>query len=339
MEEPKVKEISPSVLPKLASCPLFEGAGGTNEAAQRGTNIDIVIRELVANVNTSIKLSTEDAYVATWGETKLKELAKGEFIETREEYLGMAVPHLGKMGTADGKCKPLSWVADIKTGQVRNYREQLAAYCLACMNDEFKTSYTAHVIYVDQQVIRSYDFTWEEAERIVVNVLKEATSKNAEPTPCEYCSWCKHFTICNKIVTQAEQAVALIPAKNGNSLTEIKSQILSSNESISDFVRNWKLVEKEIAEPIIEEMKSRLDSGVEIQGWKLTTSSGRKFVETQAIAKAAKNMSIETLILSMGGKMSEKQYLELCSNNGIQPDASEIKSGSPIQTLRQTKVK
>lgn len=334
-----MKEISPSTLPKLASCPLYEGGNGSSLAASRGTSIDIVIRELVAGVEPSIKLETEDIYIATWGETKLKELAKGEYIETREEYLGMAVPHLGKMGTADGRCKPLSWVADIKTGQVRNYKEQLAAYCLACMNDEFKTSYTAHVIYVDQQVVRSYDFTYEEAERIVLNVLKEATNKNAQPTPCEYCSWCKHFTICNKIVTQAESAVYAIAAPNENSLEKIKAEILSNNESMSGFVRNWKLAEKEIAEPVIEEMKARLKSGAEISGWKLTTGSGRKFVETQAIADASRNVSIETIILAMGGKMSDKKYFELCANNGVQPDFETIKSGAEIETLRQVKSK
>jgi hypothetical protein len=339
MEKQPMKEISASVTPKLASCPLFEGAGGSNQAAQRGTNIDIVIRELVAGIQPSIKLETEDIYVATWGETKLKELAKGEYIETREEYLGMAVPHLGKMGTADGRCKSLSWVADIKTGQMRNYREQLACYCLACMNDEFKTSYTAHVIYVDQECVRSYDFTYDEAERIVLNVLEKATSKNAEPTPCEYCSWCKHYTSCNKIVTQAESAIALIPAEEGRSLTQIKDLILSNNDSMSDFVRNWKLAEKEIAEPIIEEMKKRLKEGAEIKGWKLTTTAGRKFVDTAAIADASRNVSIETIILAMGGKMSDKKYFELCANNDVQPDFEKIKSGAEIETLRQVKSK
>jgi hypothetical protein len=334
-----MKEISPSILPKLASCPLFEGAGGASVAASRGTNIDIVTRELVQGIQPSIQLSAEDAFVATWGETKLKELAKGEYIETREEYLGMAVPHLGKMGTSDGLCRSLSWVADIKTGQVRNYREQLAAYCLACMNDEFKTSYTAHVIYVDQECVRSYDFTYEEAERIVLNVLEKATSKYAEPTPCEYCSWCKHYTTCNKIVTQAESAIALIPAEGGRSLTQIKDLILSNNDSMGDFVRNWKLAEKEIAEPVIDEMKARLKSGAEIAGWKLTTGSGRKFVETPAIADASRNTSIKTIILAMGGKMSDKKYFELCATNGVQPEFEAIKSGSEIETLRQVKSK
>ena len=86
-------------------------------------------------------------------------------------------------------------------------------------------------------------------------------------------------------------------------------------------------------------MKKRLESGTEISGWKISSSAGRKYVETKAIADASKNISIETLILAMGGKMSEKQYFELCANNNVQPDNSQIKSGSPITTLRQTKVK
>jgi hypothetical protein len=131
----------------------------------------------------------------------------------------------------------------------------------------------------------------------------------------------------------------LIPAEEGRSLTQIKDLILSSNESMGDFVRNWKLAEKEIAEPVIEEMKARLKSGAEINGWKLTTSAGRKFVETSAIADASRNVSIDTIILAMGGKMSDKKYFELCANNGVEPDFEKIKSGSEIETLRQVKSK
>jgi hypothetical protein len=45
------------------------------------------------------------------------------------------------------------------------------------------------------------------------------------------------------------------------------------------------------------------------------------------------------LILALGGKLSEKNYLELCANNGVEPDTTAIKAGSPITQLRQTKVK
>ena len=332
------KEISPSTLPKLAECALFEGAGGTSSAAERGTAIDIAIRNLISAEN-DVAIVGEDAGAIAYGVEELKRLAKGSFIETREEYLAMAVPGLSKLGTADAVCKAEKWVADIKTGQVRDYRNQLQAYSLACMEDNFEMSWTAHVIYVDQKMIRSYEFTYEEAKQGTQRTIDRATSAEAKPTPCEYCSWCKHYNNCHAIVRQAESAIALIPEATGNSIEAIKDRILATPESLGAFIREWKLAEKEIAEPLIGHLKTRLENGDEVAGWKLTSVSGRKFVEAEAIAKASEGISKETLILALGGKMSEKSYLELCANNGVEPDTTAIKAGSPTTQLRQTKVK
>jgi hypothetical protein len=332
------KEISPSSLPKLAECALFEGAGGTSSAAERGTAVDVAIRNLIS-AEHDVAIVGEDAGAITYGVEELTRLAKGSFIETREEYLAMAVPGLSKLGTADAVCKSEKWVADIKTGQVRNYREQLAAYSLACMEDNFDASWTAHVVYVDQKMIRSYDFSYEEAKQITQRTIDRATSAEAQPTPSEYCSWCKHFNNCHAIVRQAESAVALIPDINGNSIDAIRQRILATAESMGAFAKEWKLAEKEIAEPVLGHLKTRLENGDEVPGWKLTSMSGRKFVETDAIAKASQNITKETLILALGGKMSEKSYLELCANNGVEPDQSAIQTGAHSLQLRQTKVK
>ena len=335
------KEISPSTLPKLAECALFEGASGTSAAAERGTAVDIAIRNLIAGneLEPVADVVGFDFSSIAYGVNELKRLAKGSFVETREEYLAMAVPGLSKLGTADAVCKEQKWVADIKTGQVRDYRNQLQAYALACMEDNFETSWTAHVIYVDQSMIRSYDFTYEEAKQGTQRVIDRATSADAKPTPCEYCSWCKHYNNCHAIVRQAESAIALIPEATGNSIEAIKERILSTPEALGSFIREWKLAEKEIAEPLLGHLKTRLESGDEVTGWKLTSVSGRKFVEAEAIAKASEGISKETLILALGGKMSEKSYLELCANNGVEPDTTAIKAGSPTTQLRQTKIK
>ena len=335
------KEISPSTLPKLAECALFEGAVGTSAAADRGTAIDLAIRNLISGneLEPVADVVGFDFSPIAFGVKQLKRLAKGSFVETREEYLAMAVPGLSKLGTADAVCKEQKWVADIKTGQVRNYREQLAAYALACMEDNFDTSWTAHVIYVDQIMIRSYDFSYEEAKQITQRTIDRTTSADAKPTPCEYCSWCKHFNNCHAIVRQAESAIALIPDATGNSIEAIKERILSSPESLGSFIREWKLAEKEIAEPLLGHLKTRLENGEEVAGWKLTSVSGRKFVETEAIAKASEGITKETLILAMGGKMSEKSYIEFCANNGVEPDTTAIKAGAPTTQLRQTKTK
>lgn len=332
------KEISPSTLPKLAECALFEGASGTSVAAERGTAVDLAIRNLISAEN-DVAIVGEDAGAISYGVEELKRLAKGSFVETREEYLAMAVPGLSKLGTADAVCKEQKWVADIKTGQVRDYRNQLQAYSLACMEDNFETSWTAHVIYVDQKMIRSYDFTYEEAKQGTQRTIDRATSAEAKPTPCEYCSWCKHYNNCHAIVRQAESAVALIPDINGNSIDAIRQRILATAESMGAFAKEWKLAEKEIAEPVLGHLKTRLENGDEVPGWKLTSMSGRKFVETEAIAKASQNITKETLILALGGKMSEKSYLELCANNGVEPDQTAVQTGAHSLQLRQTKIK
>ena len=332
------KEISPSSLPKLAECALFEGANGTSSAAERGTAVDLAIRNLIS-AEHDVAIVGEDAGAITYGVEELTRLAKGSFVETREEYLAMAVPGLSKLGTADAVCKAEKWVADIKTGQVRNYRDQLQAYSLACMEDNFEMSWTAHVIYVDQKLIRSYDFTYEEAKQGTQRTIDRATSAEAKPTPSEYCSWCKHFNNCHAIVRQAESAIALIPEATGNSIDAIRQRILATAESMGAFAKEWKLAEKEIAEPVLGHLKTRLENGDEVPGWKLTSMSGRKFVETEAIAKASQNITKETLILALGGKMSEKSYLELCANNGVEPDQTSIQTGAHSLQLRQTKIK
>jgi hypothetical protein len=335
------KEISPSTLPKLAECALFEGANGTSSAAERGTEIDKAIRNLIAGneLEPMADVVGDDFSPITYGVNELTRLAKGSFIETREEYLAMAVPGLSKLGTADAVCKAEKWVADIKTGQLRNYRDQLQAYSLACMEDNFEMSWTAHVIYVDQKMIRSYDFSYEEAKQGTQRTIDRATSAEAKPTPCEYCSWCKHYNNCHAIVRQAESAVALIPDVTGNSIDAIRQRILATAESMGAFAKEWKLAEKEIAEPVLGHLKTRLENGEEVAGWKLTSMSGRKFVETEAIAKASQNITKETLILAMGGKLSEKSYLELCAKNGVEPDTTAVKTGAHSLQLRQTKIK
>ena len=220
-----MKELTPSSAPKLAECAVFVGASGASAAAERGTALDRAIRLAMDGDTAPLdQLAGDDLTAATWGIETLRRLSRGEHVETREEYLAMAVPGLSKLGTADAICKRGMWVADVKTGAVRNYRQQLAAYSLACMEDHFAESWTAHVIYVDQQLVRSYDFTRAEAEATTQRWISEATSVDAKPTPCEYCQWCAHFNECGAITRQAESALALVKT-DGRTLDQIRAEI------------------------------------------------------------------------------------------------------------------
>jgi hypothetical protein len=333
-----IKEISPSSLPKLAECALFTGTPGSSPAAERGTLLDRALRELFLDDPTTFDtLDAEDKAAVEWGVAELRTLSGGYHVETREEHLGMEVPGLSKPGTSDAACVRAKWVADIKSGQVRNYRQQLAAYALACMQEHFANSWTAHVVYIDQRVRRTYDFTREQAEAWVSNTIAEASSPFAEPTPNEYCGWCANYNTCKAIVRQSSEALALVQSET--SLSEIRDGILSDPIQLSTFVSNWKLAEKAIADPAIDALKAKLSDGEEIPGWKVTTGAGRQFVEAEAIAKASANVSKDTLILALGGKMSAEKFRQFCADGGVEVDESAVKCGAPITTLRQIKNK
>jgi hypothetical protein len=249
----------------------------------------------------------------------------------------MEVPGLSKPGTADAVCVRAKWVADIKSGQVRNYRQQLAAYALACMQDHFANSWTAHVIYIDQRLRRTYDFTRDQAEELVSTLVDEALNPFAEPTPNEYCGWCANFNVCRAIVRQSSEALALV--KGERALDEIRAEIAADPLALSVFAANWKAAEKHLADPLIELLKARLSDGDDIPGWKVSTSAGREYVEAEAIAKASANVSKDTLILALGGKMSAKQFRQFCADSGVEVDETAIQTGAPITTLRQAKLK
>jgi CRISPR/Cas system-associated exonuclease Cas4 (RecB family) len=334
-----VSELRASSLPKLAECPVFVGSGGYSEAAERGTRIDGDIRDAIAGNAIPVRESAEDNAATTWGVQTLLDLAGGSPVETREEYLQMDVPGLSRPGTADAVCVEKKWVADIKSGQIRNYREQMAAYSLACMDAHWENAWTAHVVYVDQKAVRSYEFTREQAERIVQDVVSAATSPLAKPTPCQYCEWCANKDKCKALVIQSKHALADIAATNGDTLTIIRERLLASPEQHADFVARFKWFAKEFGEPLTDALKERLTAGEEVPGWKLTNPSPRRYVEPgDAIALAAK-LPPERAFLAGGGKMSADTFIELATEVGILNPEKLVKSAPGTPQMRQVKKK
>jgi hypothetical protein len=356
-----MKELTPSTMPKLAECSLFEGGGVAGPAALRGTNIDKAIRHIVEIVqvgsfsfNAAVEyvsdvaekilkgymeeVTEEDVESVRWGVVETLRLAHGNFVETRETHLAMGIPALSKIGTADGSCVSLRWVLDYKTGANRNYREQLAAYSLACMIDNFEDEWTAHVLYVDQRMTRTYSFTKSDAERIVSRVIDNARSPEARPTPCEYCSWCKHYSTCDGIVRQAKGAIDLLPSKE-TSLDQILQNIVATDETLSAFAQNWKLAEKAIAEPAFLELRTRIEGGNVVDGWQIVEVNGREFADKRTILTFIKDnqVSVEDVVAVFGGKMSGDKFRELAAKAGTQ--APELPRGASTKQLRQTKTK
>jgi hypothetical protein len=283
----------------------------------------------------------EYAEPVNWGVVKLLELANGHKIETREEYLQMDVPGLSRPGTADAVCIGAKWVADIKTGQVRNYREQLAAYALACMDADWEETWTAHVVYVDQQAVRSYEFTREQCERIVGEVIASATAPLAQPVPCEYCDWCANKNQCRALVTQSQTALRDLSFGDlgGETLDLMRERILADPAKHSDFVARFKWFTKEFGEPLTDALKNRLQAGEEVPGWKLTNAASRRYVEPEDAIKVISQVAPERAFMLAGGKISADAFLEVAAEVGIDNPEKLVKSAPGTTQMRQVKKK
>lgn len=332
--------IRASALPKLAVCPRYEGTlGDAGPAAQRGTTIDEAFRLSLQGDETKANAlpCAEDIAACRWAVAKVREYSRGKQLETREEYLRMSVPGIMNLGTADVVCQHVGWVGDLKTGQMRNYREQMAAYALSCMDATFSESWAAHVFYCDQQQVASYRFTHAEASKIVSGILDMVRDPNSAPQSCEYCSWCRHADRCPARVEDAEQAVMVL---SENSLSALRGNLMASPERLSEFLRQWKLAETELAEPLFETAKAMLVSDPEsLPGWKASNVKGREYFDHIGIVQAAVKgkAGLDSLVLALGGKMGGDKFRKWCAEMNVEVDESLARQGQPSVQLRQAK--
>ena len=334
-----MKELSPSMLPKLEGCPVYVSQWTTSPAAERGTRVDRWIRDRIHIIADVEPMPEEEKETVMWGVRKLLELAGDHDMECRETHLAMSVPALSKVGTADALCRGARWVADIKAGQVRDYLAQVAAYSWACMERYFVDYWVAHIVYVDQRLVRTYEFTLEEAERITRRAIDRATWVHAKPTPCEYCDWCANKDTCSALVVQSKAALADVAAVNGDSLTIIRDLILADPHQHADFVSRYKFFVKEFGEPLTDALRARLESGEKVDGWALTNPKDRQYIDQDTAVIVAGRLHPITAFLAGGGKMSVEQFLEFAQELQIENPHNLVKSAPGTKAMRQIKKK
>ena len=334
-----MKELSPSMLPKLEGCPVYVSQWTTSPAAERGTRVDRWIRDRIHIIADAEPMPEEEKETVMWGVHKLLELAADHDIECRETNLAMSVPALSRVGTADALCVDGGWLADIKTGQVRDYLAQAAAYSWACMERYFADYWVAHIVYVDQRLVRTYEFTIEEAEKITRRAIDRATSPDAQPTPCEYCDWCSNKDTCKALVGQSNAALADVSSVNNDSLTTIRDRILSDPQQHVDFVTRYKFFVKEFGDPLTDALRDRLEAGEQIDGWALTNPKDRQYIEPETALMVAGQLDPETAFLAGGGKMSAEKFLEFAQELQIENPHNLVKSAPGTKAMRQIKKK
>ena len=253
------EEIRPSSLPKLAACRCFASNPVAGPAAQRGTRLDAAIRSIWQQFDTitngginatqalyeaAARIALPDApaeniEAVVWALRRL-EYHCGEYdysvIETREERLKAAVPLEGiATGTMDAAAMPLCILFDFKSGEIRNYKEQMAAYSLSCMHARGVNGWKTVLLFIDKKVEVVHTFTREEAETLV----RSTRDAEVKPTSCEYCSWCSKFTECPAVDREVQTAM-----DTGTKEGPMMERLLDDHQLAADFLTKFKTVEE-----------------------------------------------------------------------------------------------
>jgi hypothetical protein len=117
------------------------------------------------------EVAGEDAAAVEWAVTVVEELAGGSRVWSAEEDCKVRTPGLEHVGTADVVIPERLLVLDLKSGQVRNYREQVAAYAFGLMEEHFAMRWTCVLLFCDARQMVVHEFTYEEAQALVEGIL------------------------------------------------------------------------------------------------------------------------------------------------------------------------
>jgi hypothetical protein len=236
-----------------------------------------------------------------WAVNTLRAIAGTAHIIADEERC--RIECLGLTGTADAWIPELGASADLKTGQLRNYREQMAAYALGFMDATFRMSWTVHLLFCDQRQLVTHQFTYAEAKALVSEVIARYHDFGKEPTVCEYCSWCAKAETCPARVKLASEA--LVPAEPAFNF----EVVLADTKKLGAFLTACSVLD-DFRERAEEAAKKRLMAGDKIPGWALSSRKGAEFIYHDAVGRYIDRFGFGA-VLAAYGNLSGTKFREL----------------------------
>lgn len=265
----KPKFLRPSILPKLALCGGYRSEEFAGNAAERGTRMDAVFRDVLSGKNSSPTILEEgEGSPVMWAIKTARLYAAGEFIETREEFLKVEIDIEAMTGTADALCEALNWSADLKSGQMRDYEAQQACYALGFMDRFFVDEWTVYLFYCDQEQVQTLRFTRESAEECIHDALALYLG-GVPPQLNDYCGWCAARFTC----PVRKESLGIIPFdETGFDISK------ASSEQLRNFCLRAGVV-SDFEELARATLKERVFKGEKVAGVSLSTRRGSRAIE------------------------------------------------------------
>jgi len=247
-------------------------------------------------------LADDDAGAVLWAADMLRALSGGTPVATEEHECRIKTSLLSHVGTADAVCIERQMHADLKTGQKRNYREQMASYALGLMEKHFVDEWTSHLLFCDQRQVVTERWTFDSAKALVESVVSAVEDLQSKPKVCEYCSWCAKETTCATRVSTVEATLA--------TTSDAFELVLADPSKLGAFLSACKIVDgfRDKAE---EAARALLEQGGSVDGWKLGKGRSSEFVSAHAVYKHLNDLGGIAPVLESFGSMSGKKFRDL----------------------------
>jgi hypothetical protein len=280
--------------------------------------MDEAFRFALAGDRTLIdKLDADDDKKAIiWAVDQVIQISEGKGILSDESKLKVATPGIEHIGTEDCRITSLCVSCDLKSGQVRDYENQMMAYAYGNMAREFCDEWTCYLIFCDQQRIVKHSFNYEEAKSGVEEILAKANDPDKKPTPCEYCKWCSNYSTCNGIATAVNDTLVVVDSDLQANVAQLKEYLAADPERISVFVKKANIF-NELVDWAKDLIKERLTNNEPVVGYKLQNSKGIEYCDAETIYSATQECSVEDIIGLFGGKIKANELREFAENRGI----------------------
>ena len=303
-----------SLLPKLAECPCYESKPGeAGPAAQRGTLLDGKFRQALSTGELDeTNLNKEDIKAVKWAVKQVKKIAGNNTIISDESLLKVKTPGMDHIGTEDCRIPDIQTSIDLKTGQIRSYYAQMAAYAWGNMESNFCEEWTCYLVFCDQKEVVEHKFTLSKAQEVVEGIINEYVNPEKLPSACQYCSWCARKDFCKSVVGPVVEANSLM--ESTQNIAVLRDEIANDPVRLSRFLEINKMFESELVKPLKELAKKKLEAGEEVQGWRLSEVKGSEYFDRISIVRAAISgkWGMDDLVDALGGTMSGSTFRELC---------------------------
>ena len=309
-----------SALPKLALCGQYEGAPGTSPAAERGTKLDQAFRHAWTHGEfPDWDLTEEDADAVRWAINQCISLGGArDGLTTDEDRCRILTGGFEHRGTADGVAVRGRWLVDLKSGQIYDYRAQMAAYALGLMQQHFEQTWDTHLLFCDQRQVVTHHWTYATASELVRTVLANV---GTPPKENDYCGWCSKSLTCPARVATKDKALVTVAGLAPTVQDEGFLALLNDPDRLGQFLAACQTLD-DFRDAAKAKARELLEAGQRVPGWRLQKPRASEYIDAEHVAQAVSNGVLGAGdVIRAQGSISVKKAQALWSAAGaVLPD-------------------